>query len=406
MNNLKLIDLFAGAGGMSLGFKRAGFSIEAAFDNWAPAVRTYRLNLGDHIEQRNINSDLNISTPDVIVGGPPCQGFSSAGLRHAEDERNSLIREYALLIARVKPRAFVFENVEGFLTASGGRFILELLDPLIEAGYHIHLQKINAANYGVPQHRKRVIAVGGLGWSPSFPEPTHAAFGAPGAHRVRANSGLPTPSLLEVISDLPQAIVGGEGILPDHTYIALKADDFERSQLLLPGQSMRHLPESLWHQSYARRAFRRVKDGTPSERRGGAPAGVRRLIGDQPSKAITSGAQREFLHPIEDRPLTIRECATLQTFPKEFLFAGSQKDKMHMIGNAVPPLFAERIALSLLSDFCKNDPFINIDNEGRLLTFVVTHGSGLSPALSEVVELVSGRYELEYHQPSFELEWA
>ena len=404
MNELSLIDLFAGAGGMSLGFKRAGFTTVAAYDNWAPAVMTYRVNLGEEIFQRSITSDLEIDTPVVIVGGPPCQGFSSAGLRKEGDQRNSLIKEFSLLIARVKPIAFVFENVEGFLTASGGQFVLELLEPLIEAGYQIHLRKINAANYGVPQHRKRVIAIGGLGWTPSFPEPTHSAYGAPGAHRVRSNSELLTPTVFDALSGLPPASPHKNGFVTDHTIPSMNSDDLERSQLLLPGQSMRDLPKSMWHKSYERRAFRRVMDGTPSDRRGGAPAGIRRLYGDEPSKAITSGSQREFLHPTENRPLTIRECAVLQTFPTSFIFAGSNAEKLQLIGNAVPPLLSEQIAKSLALDLLCEDRFN--DEGGRLLSFVATHASGLSPALSQVVDLIGERFGLVAHQPSLELEWA
>ena len=114
----------------------------------------------------------------VIAGGPPCQGFSSAGMRRTGDKRNTLVACFAQIVTRKRPRAFVFENVEGFLTAEGGKRVLDLLTPLVTAGYRIHLRKVNAANYGVPQHRKRVIAIGGLGWEPSFPEPTHSAHGA------------------------------------------------------------------------------------------------------------------------------------------------------------------------------------------------------------------------------------
>ncbi|MGH7136740.1 MAG: DNA cytosine methyltransferase, partial [Pirellulales bacterium] len=166
---------------MSLGFERAGFGLVQAVDCWAPAVETYRKNLGEHAHQRRIAADIDIPEATVIVGGPPCQGFSSAGRRTDDDERNSLVAVFAKIIARLRPAAFVFENVEGFLTGARGRFVIDLLRPVVDAGYHIHLRKVNAANYGVAQHRKRVIAIGGLGWEPSFPEPTHSAHGAPGA---------------------------------------------------------------------------------------------------------------------------------------------------------------------------------------------------------------------------------
>src|SRR5206468_12426062 len=116
--------------------------------------------------------------------------------------------------------------------------------------------------------------------------------------------------------------------------------DLERAKALKPGQRMRDLPTELWHDSYRRRANRRVMDGTPTERRGGAPAGVRRLVPDAPSKAITGGSLAEFLHPSEDRSLTLRECARIQTFPDEFTFQGTCAERAQLIGNAVPPLLA------------------------------------------------------------------
>src|SRR5258706_14860618 len=123
-----------------------------------------------------------------------------------------------------------------------------------------------------------------------------------------------------------------------------------RARRLKQGQRMRDLPEELWHESYKRRAYRRVMDGTPLEKRGGAPAGLRRLRANEPSKAITGAAINEFIHPTEDRPLTVRECARIQTFPDNFVFVGSRRDRAQQIGNAVPPDFAAAIARTLLCD--------------------------------------------------------
>lgn len=386
---LKAVDLFAGAGGLSLGVQRAGLEVVAAFDNWKPAADTYRLNFDEPIQQIGITRDLAVPSCDVIVGGPPCQGFSSAGLRRTHDERNTLVGEYSHLIARVRPAAFIFENVEGFLTGHDGLFVFELLEPLIEAGYRIHLRKINAANYGVPQHRKRVVAIGGLGWEPVFPRPTHAAHGAPGAHLANGSRMMPTPALGEVLSKLPPAVSGSDGDLPDHAYFPLDGDDLRRAELLKPGQTMRDLPEELWHESYRRRAYRRVMDGTPTEKRGGAPSGVRRLKADEPSKAITGGALRDFLHPSKHRPLTIRECAVIQTFPEHFHFAGSKSDRIQLIGNAVPPLLAQRLVESVASGLKANE---TSKGDGCLLSFVPTLSEGMSPALHRVSERVKLRF--------------
>jgi DNA (cytosine-5)-methyltransferase 1 len=385
-----IVDLFAGAGGLSLGLRNSGFDLLAAYESWDPAIATYRINIGEHIHKRFISPETEVPFADVIVGGPPCQGFSSAGPRRQEDSRNTLVGEFARLIAEVRPPAFIFENVEGFLTSGDGLFVFQLLDPLIEAGYRIHLRKINAVNYGVPQHRKRVIAIGGLGWDPSFPEPTHLAYGAPGAHLRNKPTLCRTPSLGEALSRLPEPLSCPSTEISDHCFKPLVGDDLKRAQMLLPGQWMKDLPEELWHDSYKKRAFRRVMDGTPTERRGGAPAGIRRLKADEPSKAITGGALRDFLHPTEHRSLTIRECASLQTFPLSFQFFGSDSEKIQLIGNAVPPLLATVIGESLKKDL--ECPRRAILEGGRLLSFIPTLSTGMSPVLERVCRQVENRF--------------
>ena len=156
---------------------------------------------------------------------------------------------------------------------------------------------------------------------------------------------------------------------------------------------MRDLPPELWHESYQRRANRRVKDGTPTERRGGAPAGVRRLRADEPSKAITGGALRDFLHPTEDRMLTVRECAVLQTFGPDYQFEGTQAERIQQIGNAVPPRMAEAIASCLMNGLRSCSPTDDFD--GRLLSFIPTLSNGMSPILQRVVNRVQRRFSRE-----------
>ncbi len=131
-------------------------------------------------------------------------------------------------------------------------------------------------------------------------------------------------------------------------------------------------------------------DGTPTERRGGAPSGLRRLKPDEPSKAITGGALRDFIHPTEDRVLTIRECAVLQTFPLGFRFFGTQAERVQLIGNAVPPLLAEAIATNLKSDLTHRDECET--GPGALLTFLPTLSSGMSPVLESIVDRVREKY--------------
>jgi DNA (cytosine-5)-methyltransferase 1 len=383
----RVVDLFCGAGGLSLGLTRAGIQPIYAVDDWAPAVSTYKSQFGEHIEQVNLTDRTSLPAAELIVGGPPCQGFSTAGHRKTGDLRNSLVGVFARLIARHRPKMFIFENVEGFLTAEHGARVIELLDPLIEAGYRVHLRKINAANYGVPQHRKRVIGIGGLGFDPHFPEATHRATGAPGTYRIGKH--LPAaPSLEEALAALPEPSDSPPGIPTDHYAPPLNPNDLERIHSLAQGQTMKDLPESLWHSSYRRRALRRVMDGTPTEKRGGAPAGLRRLRSDEPSKAITSFARNEFVHPIEDRFLTIRECARIQSFPDDFEFSGSAADRALQIANAIPPLLGEVLAQIVVQGLESTETV----GVGGLLSFVPTVSEGVSPALAAVSEIVQSRY--------------
>lgn len=387
--DLSVVDLFCGAGGLSLGLKAAGFRGLKSIDHSPSAVETYTRNLGAHVEARAITHDIALPSATVIAGGPPCQGFSSAGMRRTGDDRNTLVTVFATIVARQKPLAFLFENVEGFLTGEDGSRVIDLLGPLIDAGYHIHLRKVNVANFGVPQHRKRVIAIGGLRWTPTFPQPTHAAFGAPGATLVTGNLP-PTPTVSDALRGLPAAAMSVPGTPQGHFSPALTSDDMKRVHGLKQGQTMRDLPPDLWHESFGRRAYRRVMDGTPTERRGGAPHGLRRLYAAEPSKAITSFARNEFIHPTEDRFLTLRECARIQTFPDDFEFFGRLSDQALQIGNAVPPLFAEQVAKHLAAELRAGVE--QSAGPGQLLSFVPTMSSGMSPALQRITTMVRSTF--------------
>jgi DNA (cytosine-5)-methyltransferase 1 len=374
----------------------AAIDVRAHLDNWPPAVSTLNANFDEDRVPADVAAltaqdirDITGEVPRVMAGGPPCQSFTSAGRRQEDDPRNSLVSVYARLAAEVRPDVVVFENVEGFATAGGGRFVFDLLDPLIGAGYRVRVRKVNLANYGVPQHRKRVIAIATLAGDPPFPEPTHSAWGAPGAQRVAGRP--PTPTIAEALAGLPAP--DGEGVPQGHW--TSRAGDLDQARMaaLGQGQTMRDLPEELWHDSFRKRAFRRVQDGTPTERRGGAPAGLRRLRADEPSKAITSAATRELVHPTADRRLTLREAARLQTFDDGFVFCGSAAEQATLVGNAIPPRFAKALGLSLAAhlrataEAPRRDP-----GQGALLEFEATAAAQMSPALAKVVRDVHERY--------------
>lgn len=407
------VDLFSGAGGLAEGLAEAGCSVALGSDHWEPAAKTYTANFPGHPFLQCDVRDLSAvdvkgtgvtDGPWMLAGGPPCQGFSSAGARRGGDPRNTLVGKFAELAAELLPEVVLFENVEGFLTSEGGRYVIGLLDPLIEAGYRVSLRKLNVANFGVPQLRKRVVGIAALHRDPTELEFTHRAFGAPGTSLV--GRGLPpAPTVREALDGLPAATEDQSHEPTWHLKRMSSPTELERIAHLRPGQTMRDLPEHLRHPSYQRRANRRVSDGMPTERRGGAPAGLRRLLPDEPSKAITGAATREFIHPSEDRALTLREAARLQTFRDHFDFVGTTSDVATLIGNAIPPRFAGALARAGLQTALKTR---DSGRPGALVRFEPTPSGGMSPALAEVTQLVQSRYQSGGHvcdEDQLELAW-
>jgi DNA (cytosine-5)-methyltransferase 1 len=408
----KAISLFAGAGGCSLGFGQAGYDIRFATDIDADAVESYRRNFSgtpcvaadicqlpdDAVVQR---IGLNPGELDMLLGGPPCQGFSSAGVKAGDDPRNSLLSHYVRLLEVIRPKWFVMENVEGLLTNDGGSHVRDAVAAFLEAGYSINMEKIYAQGYGVPQRRKRVLIVGNrLGYDFLFPEPVTRFSGnifRKGEITFETAVGDLPPAITEDGEPLPfsgppqnelQAYLrGGARTVTDHYSAALSDIQLERVRGLQPGQTMKNLPEHLQHESFRRRAFRRVMDGTPVEKRGGAPSGLKRLFANEPSLTITGAATREFVHPTEDRLLTLRECARLQTFPDSFEFAGSTTSRIQQIGNAVPPMLARAVA----EHIARNYGFAaQYNGNGRpSLRFCLTRSEGMSPALALTESLLA-----------------
>ncbi len=394
----KAISLFAGAGGCSLGFKNAGIDILAAFDNAESAIATYNKNFGENI-CRNVDlgacdflqlrNDLGLQRGeiDLIIGGPPCQGFTTAGNRFWDDPRNKLVRNYAQAIDVFYPRWFMMENVEGILTTAKGTYVVECIKKMISLGYTVNLKKVYMQEYAVPQRRKRVIIVGNReGKKFDFPEPVERASGL-----IYKDSSF---TLREAIDDLELCDIPEiDHVRKEETGIQL-----ERISALKVGQTMKDLPEHLQHDSFKRRASRRVCDGTPSEKRGGAPSGLKRLSYNEPCLTITSAAPSEFVHPTQNRTLTIRECARVQTFPDSFLFCGTDAQKMLQIGNAIPPVFAEQMAKQII--MCDE----NTPNEERpsLAKFDVTKATAKSPALQKTCDMLSSLQIHEYEQMRME----
>lgn len=376
--NYKAISLFAGAGGCSLGFSKFGVNILAAYDVCKEAVETYNNNFKGQkgrIEDlsvcdfRAIRDSLGLQKGqlDLIIGGPPCQGFTTAGRRSEDDSRNKLLANYVIALQEFFPRWFMMENVEGILTTTKGDFLVNCIQGMITLGYTVYMKKVYMQEFGIPQRRKRVIIVGNReGKSFDFPKPISLASG-----RIYKNG---TETLRDAIADIEEIDI------PEINHIRKveKGIQYKRICALHEGQTMKDLPKELQHKSFAKRAARRVCDGMPSEKRGGSPSGMKRLVYDEPSLTITGSATSEFIHPTQNRMLTVRECARIQTFPDEFHFSGSDSQQMQQIGNAIPPLFANLMASQIYNYDMKESKYF----PKGLMWYNVTKSSAMSPALA------------------------
>lgn len=407
---VRAVSLFSGCGGCSLGLLQAGFSVSLAAELDEDACQTYRDNVGGAPLWQ---TDLRVVAPKgilervgagvgeipLMVGGPPCQGFSSAGSKDWTDPRNSLLKKYIDLVVAVRPVWFVMENVEGLLTSNDGYFITEAVAQFLRAGYWVRVKKIYMERYGLPQRRKRVIVVGNLERCAfDFPAETHDEAET----RTLFDSGTPLLSMLDAIDDMGTPVESGEvsfrstpknefqrclrrgnnGPVTLHTIKKVNATTAHRIRHLKQGRTMKDLPEELQHASFTRRAYRRVMDGTPTEKRGGAPSGLKRLVGSDPSLTITSASPSEFVHPTEDRLMTLRECARIQSFPDEFTFSGSWSSVATQIGNAIPPAFMKLLAehIARMATWKAKEP-----STGRWFGIEATKSSGVSPALARML---------------------
>lgn len=295
--SLRVVDLFAGGGGLSLGFSKAGFDVVCAVENWKPAIAVYETNFPDHPV---LNLDLNDAVtaslqiqeflPDIIVGGPPCQDFSSAGKRDESQGRASLTISYAEIIQKCKPAYFLMENVA---RAANSEAFREALSIFKAAGYGLTIKVLDAAYCGAPQMRKRLIVVGALGERDGFLE-----------HALESN-----------LSAEPMTI---------RRYFRNKLT-FEHYY--------RH------PRSYARRAVFSIDEPSPTIR------GVNRPI----PKGYPGHEGDSIPHDTGVRSLTTEERARIQTFPASFKLPGCKTDVEQVIGNAVPVKLAEYVAKQLIS---------------------------------------------------------
>lgn len=346
-----VIDLFAGVGGLSYGLSRnARFEVVAANEIDPEIAKAYSLN---HAQAKMYVcgiEDLTESTIkdmclgrkiDVIVGGPPCQSYSTAGKREM-DARAKLFKQYKRVLSIIRPTAFIFENVRGILSMQDGRLFKEVLNEFANEGYIVKYKVLDAADFGVPQHRERVIIVGFKEENVfEFPDPTHG-------HGL-----LPYVTLGDALGDL-NPIKAGE---QSKTYACEALNEYQESMRCNSGTAV---TEHRAPQSGDRliRIMETLKEGQdkfdlPEELRpaGGFANSYGKLWWDKPSGTITRNfatpSSARCIHPRDSRAMTIREGARLQSFPDDFVFYGSDSKKRLEIGNAVPPLLAYRLSFAL-----------------------------------------------------------
>ncbi len=320
-----VLDLFAGCGGFGYGFKQAGFQTSLAVEWDQAACETIRVNITDRVAQCAIEEIVEFPKSDVVVGGPPCQGFSNLGERVPHDPRRQLWRHFLRAVEQCEPKAFVMENVPPLLKSAEYVEIKRIAENL---GYSVVGKVLNTADYGVPQTRKRAIVIGLKGRIPSHPEPTNVS---PHENNL-LTSQLPLwQTVRGAIGDLP--------FMPDernwHIGRNPTPKSIERYRTIPLGGNRWNLPSHLMPDCWKRK----LKGGTDL---------FGRLWWDRPSVTIRTEFYKpekgRYLHPEADRPITHREAARLQSFPDDFDFQGNRIQVGIQIGNAVPPTLAIIIA--------------------------------------------------------------
>ena len=340
---MKIIDLFSGVGGLSLGFEKLGFKNIVSLDNWQDAIDTYNHNRKD---KNGLTEDVRIfkgeqlssliSEHDIVgvLGGPPCQGFSSARLSDTTEknlktnlDRNNLVFDFIDIIRKVKPSFFVMENVRGVLNIQKGNFLKQIIILFNELGYNVNYELINTSEYQIPQIRKRLFIVG---FKTNF-------FHFPIKYENKI-------STYDAIGDLPfytsakyinapktnyqKEMRNDYNVLHNHLITEHSEQTTEIISQVPDGGNIKSLPESFWNIRKFNKAFQRMNSKFPS-------------------LTVDTG-HRNYFHYKLNRIPTVRENARLQSFPDNFEFIGSKTSQYKQVGNAVPPKFALELARSIM----------------------------------------------------------
>lgn len=329
---LTYIDLFSGAGGFSLGFDRAGFRQLLSVEIEPHYCDTYQANFPEHkVLQRDLTAvsddellkQLNHQEVDVVIGGPPCQGFSMAGKigrTFADDPRNHLFKEFVRVVKLTHPKFFVMENVARLFTHNSGKTRTEIIEQFELLGYRVECKVLNAADFGVPQLRSRIVFIGRKdGGKIAFPEPNHTEYNTVG----------------NAIGHFPKLSSGENSLILNHEAMNHSEQMLKKMSFVKNGGDRNDIPESLRPTSGDVRKYIRYHS-------------------EKPSVCVT-GDMRKVFHYEQNRALTVRELAALQSFPDDFVFLGQKIAQQQQVGNAVPPLLAQAIAEAVLK-MNQNEP--------------------------------------------------
>ncbi len=392
------VDLFCGAGGLTEGFRRAGYQCLYANDINEWAIHTFRANHPvtlaencpiEEVDTTKLRRELGLAKGDldVLVGGPPCQGFSiNAPERFLDDSRNSLFRHYIRFLDEFEPKALLFENVPGMLSLGGGVIFERILGALRDHGYHLSVKILFAAHYGVPQERWRTIILGSrVSPAPEHPYPTHFAVaranfkgGTTMTYRLMPLEETvlkPAVTVGDALKDLPRLKMGeggeivhydkkahsdfarmmrsGETVTYNHFAGVLSSQNVERMKHIKPGGSWRDIPRDLLPGGMKKA---RLSDHTKryGRLRHSGLAGTVLTKCDPHWGAV-------FL-PDQDRALTVREAARIQSFPDSYKFLGPRVAQFEQVGNAVPVLLAEVLARRIQKHLMKQEKAERFEN--------------------------------------------
>lgn len=338
---LKVLDLFCGCGGLSLGLEQAGYDIKLGIDIWQDALETFEAN---HVNSQTHCEDLSkvdfgslkkkylSDGVDLIVGGPPCQGFSISGKRDPNDPRNKLYTSFLKAVEYFKPKAFIMENVPNLASMSQGRIKDTIVSEFEAIGYTINYQKLLASEYGVPQNRRRFIMVGLLnGKQFEFPTTTHDS------NKVNCS---------DAISDLPECTLEDGAKYPTDASSKFQSNMRKGSLGVYNHQTTKHTDKTV-------SIISMVPDGgnykdLPDEFKGTRNVNIAwtRYSSKKPSFTIDTGHRHHFHYKFNRVP-TVRESARLQSFPDSFIFHCSKTSQYKQVGNAVPPMLGKILGETL-----------------------------------------------------------